>query len=104
MFWPANEPVSCINMIQNLFNCRPLLCCSWSVPEVRKFYWYSKKIFTFDSQNNDIDEENPYSGILAAMIFASIIMYHNKLQAMSCQLVFGHDACLVLLLSVTPRT
>ena len=44
--------------------------------------------------NNYIDNDDPYSGILAATAFALWSMYHTTLQAMSGQLVLGHEMIL----------
>ena len=46
---------------------------------------------TFDLQNNYLDEDDPWSGILAATSFAVQIMCHTTLQATPGQLVFGRD-------------
>ena len=42
----------------------------------------------------DIDEEDPWSGILAATMFGVRATFHTTLQASPCQLVFGRDAIL----------
>ena len=42
----------------------------------------------------DIDETDPWSGILAATMFAMRATYHTTLQASPMQLVFGRDAML----------
>ena len=42
----------------------------------------------------DIDEEDPFSGILAATMFAMRATYHTTTQATPSQLVFGRDAIL----------
>ena len=49
-------------------------------------------IRTFDVSN--IVNNNPWSGILAATMFAVCKMYHTTLQAFPMQLVFGQDAIL----------
>jgi hypothetical protein len=49
-------------------------------------------IRTFDVQN--MDEKDPWSGILAATMFAVRATYHTMLQATPMQLVFGRDAIL----------
>ena len=41
-----------------------------------------------------LDEEDPWSGILAATMFATRATYHTTLQATPSQLVFGRDAIL----------
>ena len=48
---------------------------------------------TFSVQNNeDIDEEDPWTGILAAVAFAVRATVHTTTQASPMQLVFGRDA------------
>ena len=49
-------------------------------------------IRTFDVSN--IINNNPWSGILAAKMFAFCATYHTKLQAYPMQLVFGQYAIL----------
>ena len=49
-------------------------------------------IRTFDVSN--IVNNDPWSGILAATMFAIRITYHTTLQASPMQLVFGQDAIL----------
>ena len=49
-------------------------------------------IRTFDVSN--IVNNDPWSGILAATMFAVHTTYHTKLQASPMQLVFGQDAIL----------
>ena len=49
---------------------------------------------TFRIQNADVDENDPWSGILAATMFAIRSTYHTTLQATPAQLVFGRDAIL----------
>ena len=49
-------------------------------------------IRTFDVSN--IVNNDPWSGILAATMFAVRKTYHTKLQAYPMQLVFGRDAIL----------
>ena len=49
-------------------------------------------IRTFDVSN--IDNNDPWSGILAATMFAVRATYHTTLQASPMQLVFGQDAIL----------
>jgi hypothetical protein len=52
-------------------------------------------IRTFELYNNEgIDQEDPWSGILAAAMFAVRATYHTTLQATPTQLVFGRDAVL----------
>ena len=43
---------------------------------------------------NALDEEDPWSGILAATIFAMRATYHTTLQATPAHLVFGRDEIL----------
>ena len=40
----------------------------------------------------DLDESDPWSGVLAATMFALRATHHTTLQASPMQLVFGHDA------------
>ena len=42
----------------------------------------------------DLDQEDPWSGILAAVMFATRATYHTTLGATPAQLVFGRDAIL----------
>ncbi len=50
---------------------------------------------TFRVHDNDgIDEDDPWSGILAAMAFAARATAHTTSRAMPVQLVFGHDVIL----------
>ncbi len=52
-------------------------------------------IRTFQVQNiNGLDENDPWSGILAATMFATRATYHTTMQATPMQLVFGRDAIL----------
>ena len=55
-------------------------------------------IKTFQIYNRDnMDEEDPWSGILAAVMFALRSTYHTTLEATPMQLVFGRDAMLPIL-------
>jgi transposase InsO family protein len=49
---------------------------------------------TFQVQDLDLTEENPWNGILSAAMFALRATYHTTLQATPMQLVFGRDAML----------
>jgi RNase H-like domain found in reverse transcriptase/Reverse transcriptase (RNA-dependent DNA polymerase)/Integrase zinc binding domain len=52
-------------------------------------------IRTFDIYNNEgLDPEDPWSGILGAAMFAIRATFHTTLQATPAQLVFGRDAIL----------
>ena len=51
-------------------------------------------IRTLKPQNQPLDEENPWDGILAATMFAIRATFHTTLQATPSQLVFGRDAIL----------
>ena len=51
-------------------------------------------IFMFDLQNNYLDGDEPWSGILAAADFSVLSTYHTTLQATPGQLVFGRDMIL----------
>ena len=44
--------------------------------------------------NPDLEEEDPWSGILSAAMFALRSTYHTTLQATPMQLVFGRDSML----------
>ncbi len=44
--------------------------------------------------NQEIDEDDPWSGLLAAVMFATRATYHTTLKATPMQLVFGRDAIL----------
>ena len=48
-------------------------------------------VLTFDLQNNYLDEDDPWSGILSATAFVVQSMYHSTPQAMPDQLVLGCD-------------
>ena len=45
----------------------------------------------FDSKNNYRDEDDSWSYILVATVFALHSTYHNKLQATTVKLVFGYN-------------
>ena len=45
----------------------------------------------FDSKNNYRDEDDSWSYILVATVFALRSTYHNKLQATTVKLVFGYN-------------
>jgi hypothetical protein len=49
-------------------------------------------IWTFYKEN--MDEENPWAGFLAAMMFAIRATYHTTLQATPMQPVFGRASIL----------
>jgi hypothetical protein len=50
-----------------------------------------KNIFrTFSKEN--LDEKNPWGGILATTMFAVRATYHTTMQATPTQLVFGRDS------------
>ncbi len=51
-------------------------------------------IRTFEMQEVWVDEKDPWSGPLAAAMFATRATYHTTLQATPAQLVFGRDAIL----------
>ena len=51
-------------------------------------------IRTFRVHDTDIDESDPWSGILSATMFATRATLHTTLQATPSQLVFGRDAIL----------
>jgi hypothetical protein len=51
-------------------------------------------IRTFQVQDNYLDEDDPWEGILTATMFAIRATYHTTLQATPSQLVFGQDAIL----------
>ena len=51
-------------------------------------------IRTFSVQDMDLDEDDPWSGILSAVGFAIRATVHTTLQATPSQLVFGRDAVL----------
>ena len=48
-------------------------------------------VCTFELQDNYLDEEDPWTGILAATAFAIHSTYHTTLQKTPGQLVFGRD-------------
>ena len=48
-------------------------------------------IRTFELENNYLDEEDPWKGILSATAFAVRSTYHTTLQKSPGQLVFGRD-------------
>ena len=49
---------------------------------------------TFRVQENELDEEDPWGGILSATMFATRATVHTTLQKNPMQLVFGRDAIL----------
>ena len=49
---------------------------------------------TFEIQKDELDEDDPWSGILAATMFATRATVHTTLQKTPMQLVFGRDAIL----------
>jgi len=51
-------------------------------------------IRTFELQENYLDEDDPWAGILAATAFAVRSTYHTTLKATPGQLVFGRDLIL----------
>ena len=51
-------------------------------------------IRTFELEENYLDDDDPWKGILAATAFAVRSTYHTTLQATPGQLVFGHDLIL----------
>jgi hypothetical protein len=46
---------------------------------------------TFELQDNSLDEDDPWKGILSATAFAVRATYHTTLQKSPRQLVFGRD-------------
>ncbi len=51
-------------------------------------------IRTFNMTQAEVNEDDPWSGILAATMFATRATYHTTTQATPAQLVFGRDAIL----------
>jgi hypothetical protein len=51
-------------------------------------------IRSFQIGQIEIDEQDPWSGVLAATMFATRATYHTTTQATPSQLVFGRDAIL----------
>ena len=51
-------------------------------------------IRTFELEERDIDENDPFSGILAAVAWATRSTYHTTLHTTTGQLVFGRDMVL----------
>jgi transposase InsO family protein len=51
-------------------------------------------IRSFQIGQMEVDEQDPWSGILAATMFATRATYHTTTQATPAQLVFGRDAVL----------
>ena len=51
-------------------------------------------IRTFQIHSTELDEEDPWKGLLAATMFATRATYHTTLKATPMQLVFGRDAIL----------
>ena len=52
---------------------------------------------TFQVNNHELEQDDPWSGILSAVIFAMRSTVHTTLQATPMQLVFGHDAIMNLM-------
>jgi hypothetical protein len=48
-------------------------------------------IRTFEIENQEIDEKDPWSRILSAVAWAVHSIYHTTLQSTQGQLVFGRD-------------
>ena len=46
---------------------------------------------TFDLENNYLDDNNPWKGILAATAYVVRSTYHTTLKKMPGQLVYGRD-------------
>ena len=53
-----------------------------------------KMIRTFELQNNYLDKDDPWKGVLSAVAFAIRSTYHTTLQKTPGQLVFGRDMIL----------
>ena len=51
-------------------------------------------IRTFEITEQEVDESDPWSGLLSAVMFATRATYYSTLKATPMQLVFGHDAIL----------
>ena len=51
-------------------------------------------IRTFQMKDREIDYDDPWSGVLAATMYAVRSTYHTTLQATPMQVVFGRDALL----------
>mmetsp|Transcript_36964 Transcript_36964/g.54259 ORF Transcript_36964/g.54259 Transcript_36964/m.54259 type:complete len:128 (-) Transcript_36964:28-411(-) len=51
-------------------------------------------VCTFFEDNPDLDEKDPFAGLLSAVAFETIATVHTTLQATPGQLVFGRDAIL----------
>ncbi len=49
-------------------------------------------IRTWFADDPELDETNPYAGLLSAVAFATRATYHTTLNATPSQLVFGRDA------------
>jgi hypothetical protein len=49
-------------------------------------------IRSFQIGQLNVDEKDPWSGVLSATMFATRATYHTTLQATPAQLVFGRDA------------
>jgi len=49
---------------------------------------------TFQLSETPLDEDSPWDGILASVMFATRATIHTTLQATPSQLVFGRDAIL----------
>ena len=58
-------------------------------------------IRTFEAQKALLDEEDPWAGMLIAVMFATQAIYHNTLKATPIQLVFRQDAVLNTNLKLT---
>ena len=51
-------------------------------------------IRSFEMHKTDLDESDPWTGILSAIRFATRATVHTTMQATPMQLVFGRDAIL----------
>jgi hypothetical protein len=58
---------------------------SWNIHQLIGNIFCSSEL-----QDNDLDENDPWKGILTATVFAVRSTYHTTLQKRPGQLVFGH--------------
>jgi len=83
------------NMIKNDYGikCKPITVRNPQANAIveRVHQVIGNMIRTFELENNYLDENDPWGGILSATAFAVRSTYHTTLQASPGQLVFGRD-------------
>ena len=88
-------------MVQNDYGIRKSPCTSRN-PQAnsileRVHQTMGNMVRTMEVAEKDLDEDNPWAGLIAATAFALRATYHTTLQATPAQLVFGRDSILSIL-------